>query len=116
MLSKDVEEKMKTWASVVKANLTVDSTPPPSTQDILVEQETRARKALNIRVRGCPQGGDALQAAKGIIEQLHTPLDGLSHAWWSKYQAGILFMHFSSLAERTAVLKLRAQLRGTHIF
>ena len=59
---------------------------------------------------------DALQAAKDILGRLHAPLQGLTSAWWSKYQPGILFMHFSSVAERTSVVKLRGKLRGTKIF
>ncbi|KAJ7522120.1 hypothetical protein O6H91_19G084400 [Diphasiastrum complanatum] len=72
-LEKEVELS-KSWASLFKTEGNV-TTLHPNVLDFTFstfysEQEKREKKAMNIRVRGCPNVGEALEQAKGCLRHI----------------------------------------------
>ncbi|KAJ7540107.1 hypothetical protein O6H91_10G001700 [Diphasiastrum complanatum] len=120
-LSKEVA-KTRTWASVLKqdgnsSNQVQPSLMNSSFENVFTEHERRAKKALNIRVRGIPNGNKALDEAKDVlVSKLAHTIEGFDTAWRSKFDDKVLFLKFRSIKPRYAALRLRAKLKGTFIF
>ncbi|KAJ7283004.1 hypothetical protein O6H91_Y354900 [Diphasiastrum complanatum] len=122
-LEKQVEET-KTWAARLKNDRKVGSSSSvqhavmnSTLEDVFSEQERRAKKAFNIRVRGIPDGDKPIEEAKDLLlTKLTHSTDGFDTAWRSKFDTNVLFIKFRSMNSRNATLRLRAKLKGTFIF
>lgn len=122
-LEKQVEET-KTWAALFKNDGKAESSSPAqhsfvnsTIENVFSEQERRAKKALNIRVRGIPNGDKPIEEAKDLLlTKLSHNTNGFDTAWRSKFDSNVLFIKFRSLDSRNAALRLRAKLKGTFVF
>ena len=115
VMEKEIQEKVTTWASVVK-NGTSSSTPLPSVDSYFVEHEKRTAKALNVRVRGFPNMGQPLQEAKDLLAKLEVSVEGLDTAWRCKWDDKILMLKFKNMEERLQALRRKKTLKGTQIY
>ncbi|KAJ7215225.1 hypothetical protein O6H91_Y472900 [Diphasiastrum complanatum] len=103
-LAKEVEDT-RTWASVLKqagnsSNQVQPSLVNSTLENVFTEQERRAKKPLNIRVRGIPNGNKAKDL---LVSKLAHNMEGFDTAWRSKFDDKVLFIKFHSIEQRNVL-------------
>lgn len=119
-LEQDVRET-KSWASILKSSTTSSSSVAPSldttVQGVLAEQQRRDDKKLNLRFRGLPTEGTALDQVTSLFtSRMGLSVPGIQYAWRLQHDPKVLFVKFKTMDDRQTVLRARRTLRGSQIY